>query len=115
MKDWKNNNKRNRLLIIALEGKGDVLTLIGRYDETIDSFQKVLKYSKNSHLTLAKTKRKIVYVYQNQGDYEPGKKCRDTFKSDEGLSRVVGGTFSTDNRWQIADRRFKGRLDSLKS
>jgi len=70
MKDWRNNNKRNRLLIIALEGKGDVLTLIGRYDETIDSFQKVLKYSKNSHLTLAKTKRKIAYVYQNQGDYE---------------------------------------------
>jgi hypothetical protein len=47
MKDWKNNNKRNRLLIIALEGKGDVLNLIGRCGKAIDLFQKVLKYSKN--------------------------------------------------------------------
>uniref|UniRef100_A0A7V0Z4N1 Tetratricopeptide repeat protein n=1 Tax=candidate division WOR-3 bacterium TaxID=2052148 RepID=A0A7V0Z4N1_UNCW3 len=70
MKGWRNNNKRNRLLIIALEGKGDVLTFIGRYDEVTDSFQKVLKYSRNSHLTLAKSKRKIADVYQKQGNYE---------------------------------------------
>uniref|UniRef100_A0A7C4TGK0 Tetratricopeptide repeat protein n=1 Tax=candidate division WOR-3 bacterium TaxID=2052148 RepID=A0A7C4TGK0_UNCW3 len=61
---------KKELLIRALDGKGEVLSLIGRYGEAIDSFQKVLKYSKNSHLTLAKTKRKIADVYQNQGDYE---------------------------------------------
>jgi len=63
-------NPKKELLIRALDGKGEVLNLLGRYDEAIDSFQKVLKYSKNSHLTLAKSKRKIADVYQNQDKYE---------------------------------------------
>ncbi len=63
-------NPKKELLIRALDGKGEVLNLLGRYDEAIDSFQKVLKYSKNSHLTLAKSKRKIADIYCKQGDYD---------------------------------------------
>ena len=63
-------NPRKKLLLRALDGKGEVLSLLGRYDEAIDSFQKVASYGKTSALTITKAKRKIAYVFQNQGDYE---------------------------------------------
>ncbi len=65
-----NTNAKKELLIKALEGNGDVLTLIGRYDEAIDSFQKVASYGKASGLTLTRAKRKIAEIYQKQGKYE---------------------------------------------
>uniref|UniRef100_A0A7C4TC61 Tetratricopeptide repeat protein n=1 Tax=candidate division WOR-3 bacterium TaxID=2052148 RepID=A0A7C4TC61_UNCW3 len=60
-------NSRKKLLIKSLENLGETYAFVGKYEEALDIFQKMLRYAERNHLIIAKSKIKIAGIYDNQG------------------------------------------------
>lgn len=85
---------RKGLLIRALDGKGGVLSLTGRYNEAINLFHQMANYGKYSPLILARAKRTIAEIYQKQGKYDEALK----------ILKEVGEILTGDSESEIIEK-----------